>query len=369
MTEQVREQGRERVGERERVAVIVPNYNKTKTLRACLESVFAQTYRPAEVIVVDDASTDGSLEIARSFPCTIVELPGNRGPAAARNIGVARSTAPLLFFLDSDTALAPDALENAIQVFRDTPDCGMVQGIYDKEPLFDDGPVEAYRIAFEHFDRRHSAATFLSCTLMPRTIFDAAGGLDERLRDGEDFEFGTRLPAGRRPVVAENVLTKADDVDRFWACLWERFVRASTLPVIFMRARRLRRDDDATGSPLDMIGPARHNKRRPPRISSTLSVLILCTLPASVFVPWLLPVPLVLFAGFVAVNTAFFRFCYRLRGGRFALFVVGMQLCYHASFFLGAGAGLLRVGYELLRRQGDPVETGLRRASSAGARE
>lgn len=210
------------------VAVIIPNYNKKKTLRACLESVYAQTYRPAEVIVVDDGSTDGSLEIAREFPCRIITSPGNQGSAAARNIGAVEATVPLLFFLDSDTALAPDAIENAVRAYRQTPGAGMVQGVYAPEPLYDDGLVEQYRVAFEHFDRRQSTATFLSNTLIPKHVFFEAGGLDERLRDGEDFEFGTRVPARYRLVVTEAVVTRADDVDGFWACLWERFVRAST---------------------------------------------------------------------------------------------------------------------------------------------
>jgi len=352
----------------EDVAVIVPNFNKKKTLRACLESVYAQTHPPAEVIVVDDGSTDGSLEIAREFPCTLVELPGNRGPSAARNIGVESSSAPLLFFLDSDTALAPDAIQNAVRAFLDTPDCGMVQGVYDKEPLYDDGPVERYRVACEHFDRRESVATFLSCTLIARTVFHEAGGLDERLRDGEDFEFGTRVPAKYRLVVTETVVTKADDVDRFWECMWERFVRASTIPVIMVRARRLG-GDGTLGFRLDMIGPAPRTRRRPPRISSASAALSLLMLPFVFLVPWLLPVLALLLVAFVTVNREFFRFCHEFRGKRFTLFVVWMQLCYHAAFFLGACAGLTRVAYELMRNQGEPIKTGLSPVSSAGAPE
>src|SRR5690606_20394471 len=187
------------------------------------------------------------------------------GSAAARNIGAVEATVPLLFFLDSDTALAPDAIENAVRAYRQTPGAGMVQGVYAPEPLYDDGLVEQYRVAFEHFDRRQSTATFLSNTLIPKHVFFEAGGLDERLRDGEDFEFGTRVPARYRLVVTEAVVTRADDVDGFWACLWERFVRASTLPVIMMRARRLPRDGER-GFRLDMIGPAPRTRRRPPRI-------------------------------------------------------------------------------------------------------
>ncbi|WP_440072444.1 glycosyltransferase family 2 protein [Streptosporangium sp. OZ121] len=352
----------------EDVAVIVPNYNKKKTLRACLEAVYAQTYPPAEVIVVDDRSTDGSLDIAREFPCTIVELPTNQGPSGARNTGVDSSTSPLLFFVDSDTALAPDAVENAVRAYRETPDCGMVQGIYDKEPLYDDGLVERYRVFSEHFDRQRAVSTFLSNSLIPRTVYREAGGLDERLRDGEDFEFGNRVPSRYRLVVTATVVTKADDVDRFWECMWERFVRASTLPVIMLRARRLY-DDDTIGFRLDMIGPDPRTRRLPPRISSVSAALSLFTLPFVFLAPWLLVVLALLLTAFVTVNRDFLRYSHRHRGAGFAFQMAVMQFCYHTAFFLGAGAGLPRLVYELLRRQGHPAKTGLTPVSPAGAPE
>ena len=352
----------------EGVAVIVPNYNKKKTLRACLEAVYAQTYPLAEVIVVDDRSTDGSLEIAREFPCTIIEPPRNQGPSAARNLGVDSSSAPLLFFVDSDTALAPDAVQNAVQAYRDTPDCGMVQGIYDKEPLFDDGPVERYRVFSEHFDRQRAVSTFLSNSLIPRTVFREAGGLDERLRDGEDFEFGNRVPSKYRLVVTATVVTKADDVDRFWECMWERFVRASTLPVIMLRARQLtgRRHDrvpaghDRTGSPYPT--PAAADLLRLGGAEPVHAAVRLLRAVAA-------PGARALLAVFVTVNRDFLRYSYRYRGAGFALLMAWMQFCYHTAFFLGAGAGLPRLVYELLRRQGHPAKTGLTPVSSAGSPE
>ncbi|GAA2207658.1 hypothetical protein GCM10009850_031160 [Nonomuraea monospora] len=347
------------------VAVIVPNYNKRRTLRACLESVYAQTYRPAEVIVVDDVSTDGSLETARGFPCTVVESPRNQGPAGARNLGVARSTAPLLFFVDSDTALAPDAIRNAVEAYRRTPDCGLVQGIYDIEPLYDDGPVERYRVLCEHYERSRTTATFLSCTLIPRHVFEEAGGLDERLRDGEDFEFGTRVPARYRRVVSTSVVTRADDEDRFWGCLAERFVRSTTLPVIMMRARRLRGGDRA-GFQLDMIGTGRQKRRKGPRLSSASAALTFLGLPLALVSPWLLALPAGALAVFLYRNRVFLGFARRYRGVRFAVWVAWMQLCFHAAFFSGACVGLLRVAYELGRRRGEPIGSA---APTAGAHE
>src|SRR5690606_33035643 len=128
-----------------RVSVIIPNHNKARTLRACLASVLAQTNPPAEVIVVDDASTDDSRAIIREFPVRLICLDVNQGAAAARNAGARSATGDVLFFLDSDIALAPDALANALRVLREHPECAMVQGIYDWRPLVVDSRVEEYK--------------------------------------------------------------------------------------------------------------------------------------------------------------------------------------------------------------------------------
>jgi hypothetical protein len=99
-----------------------------------------------------------------------------------------------------------------------------------------------------------------------------------------------------------------------------------------------------------------------------MAALALFTLPLGAFLPWLLPLPLSLLVGFLAVNREFLRLTYRSRGGRFALFAAGMHLVYSALFFLGVGVGVLRVGRELLRRRGRPVEGGRAPVAPAGAR-
>jgi hypothetical protein len=86
-------------------------------------------------------------------------------------------------------------------------------------------------------------------------------------------------------------------------------------------------------------------------------------------VPWLLLVLAALLAVFVTVNRDFLRYSYQYKGAGFALLMAWMQFCYHTAFFLGAGAGLPRLVYELLRRQGHPAKTGLTPASSAGSPE
>lgn len=334
---------------RPEVAVVIPTYNQEKTLAACLESVYAQTYRPAEVIVVDDASSDRTREIARGFSCTLLALPTNRGPAAARNAGVAAATAPLVFFLDSDTALLPDALANAVRAYQDTPGCGMVQGIYAPLPLFDDGPVEVYRVLAEHLMRRRTTATLFSCSLIPKEVYLAAGGLDERLRDGEDFEFGTRLPAGYSLLVTDRVVTRADDVDRLLPLLREHFTRSRSRPARLVEAWRRRR----------LAPPSARTGARPGRVTyldgagwvtSAATGLGLVALPAAVLTPWaLLAVP-PLGLAFLAANRELVAEARRLRGVRFAVTAVALHALTNAVFLLGIAAGLPLMVRQALRR-------------------
>jgi hypothetical protein len=348
------------------VAVIVPNYNKEKILRACLEAVYAQTLRPAEVIVVDDRSTDGSCRIAREFreesrrdqrgpAVTLVEFPVNRGPSAARNAGVAASTAPLLFFVDSDTALEPDAIANAVRVLRETPHCGMVQGIYHPDPLYDDGPVEAYQLSFEYFWRRRSVgretSAVFTASLIPREVFAATGGFDDGLRYIEDDEFGTRMPQRYRLVVTDTVLTRHDDVDRLMPLLREQFVRASVKPLIMLRTWRLQRAGTA-GPQADLISLGRFRRLDwSARLSLVTPALTLLTLPLVPLAPWLaLALPL-LVAAFVVANHEFLRYVYGRRGPRFACFAAGVHLLVHAALVLGHAWGLLRVARDVFGRR------------------
>ncbi|GAB7045459.1 glycosyltransferase family 2 protein [Catenuloplanes indicus] len=322
----------------EPVAVIVPNFNKAKTLRACLTAIAGQSYRPVEVVVVDDCSTDGSADIAREFDCRLVEMPVNGGPAAARNEGVRCTTAPLLFFVDSDTAPAPDAIANAVRLLGD--DVGMVQGIYEPYPLFDDGPVEAYRVAFEHFWRRRAvgrprAATLLAASLIRRSVFEEAGGLDERLRTGEDTEFGTRMPSRWRLVVTDAVLTRHDDVDRFLPFVREQFGFAVDTPLVMLRARR-------NPGPTLRVGAMS-------RTGLLLAGLSLLVLPVTVAVPALLPAWLGLLAASTAASHRFIRFTYRLRGARFALYTTAMHTLLYALLVVATGVGVLRAAHALAR--------------------
>jgi len=86
------------------LSVIIPVFNGEQTLEKCLSSVFDQKYLPPkfEVVVIDDGSTDKTVEIAKKFPIYLIKLPKNQGRITARDIGVKKASYKYLFFIDSD---------------------------------------------------------------------------------------------------------------------------------------------------------------------------------------------------------------------------------------------------------------------------
>jgi len=104
------------------VSVIVPVYNREQFLGETLDSIFALDYVPFEVMVVDDGSTDGSAEIAQSYADVHYFRQENRGPGAARNIGIEASRGEFVAFVDSDDVVLPHKLSAQVGYLLDHPD-------------------------------------------------------------------------------------------------------------------------------------------------------------------------------------------------------------------------------------------------------
>lgn len=320
----------------QRVSMIIPNYNKAKTLGACLAAAYAQTSPPAEVIVVDDASTDSSPDIARGFPCTLIELPGNRGVSVARNAGAAASRGDILFFVDSDLALAPDAVENVLRVLRDDPECAMVQGIYDKEPLFADGPVETYKTLFEHVWRRGNAGLvsvpLFALGALRRSVFDEVGGFDERFRDAQDIEFGTRLPAGSRIRQSAAVVGRHDDVDSLWPFVREQFRRAQGFALAVGKGWHRVRAKGVSSTRIHKLSA----------LGLLSCALVIAVTPLLFWSPWFALAQVGGLAVFVAANRGLLGFVRREKGLGYALFCTGMHFLLYAAAGTGTAVGVLR---------------------------
>ncbi len=125
------------MGRRGLVSIIIPVYNSGERLAECLESVVTQSYPAIEVIIVDDCSTDGSLEICREYetkyPFIHVYTKENKGVSAARNFGIAKAEGEYLQFADSDDRLEPDACRQLVECMeRDGSDL-VVGGYYNEK--------------------------------------------------------------------------------------------------------------------------------------------------------------------------------------------------------------------------------------------
>lgn len=94
------------------VSVIIPCYNREKTIKRCIKSVINQTFAPHEIIIVDDGSNDRTVEFVRNINCDKIKLlkQNHRGAQAARNLGIVNATGNYIAFLDSDDEWDKDIL-------------------------------------------------------------------------------------------------------------------------------------------------------------------------------------------------------------------------------------------------------------------
>jgi GT2 family glycosyltransferase len=192
-------------------AVVIPNYNGERWLPGVLESVAVQTLAPAEVLVVDDGSSDGSLALlAERFPgVRTIALGANGGFARAANAGIRAVGADAVALVNTDVLLAPDWLARAVAALEAAPgaasvatklvDLGDPSLLYDAgDVLRRDGACEQ-RGRFERDGGRYEepGEVFSACAgaaLYRRSALLAAGGFDERFGTYlEDVDLGLRL--------------------------------------------------------------------------------------------------------------------------------------------------------------------------------
>jgi glycosyltransferase involved in cell wall biosynthesis len=180
-------------------SVVIPCFNAERFLAQAIDSALAQSYRPTEVVVVDDGSTDGSLEIARGYGSQVVCINGpNRGACSARNDGLAASSGEYVQFLDADDLLAADALERRVLAFR--PDVDAVFGDRGHvnaagEPLSDYESPHIRR-GWESTGMAEYALVTNIHTLEPlhrRSSLCAVGGFDESLPQSQETDLHFRL--------------------------------------------------------------------------------------------------------------------------------------------------------------------------------
>jgi glycosyltransferase involved in cell wall biosynthesis len=174
------------------VSVITPCLNARDWLERCLDSVAAQTYPHVEHIVVDGASTDGTVELLRSREVRFISEPDS-GQTNAINKGFRLARGDVLGWLNADDALRPDAVERVANAFRENPSAGWTYGRCRVER---DGESELSLPPPRHI--RRTTLEFGNLLTQPgffltRWALDKVGGLDESFDLAMDYDLWLRL--------------------------------------------------------------------------------------------------------------------------------------------------------------------------------
>jgi glycosyltransferase involved in cell wall biosynthesis len=182
------------------VSVVIPAYNASRFIAATLESVLAQTFPPAEIIVIDDGSTDSTAEIAESFgPPVRVIRRNNSGQAASRNFAVQQASCEWIAFIDADDLWDPCKLEKQKMALAETPGAELC---YTARVCFEQTghdcirptltiPVPPARQIRKALSR---STTFLpSSVVIRRSVFLDAGGFNSHYKIVEDWDLWLRL--------------------------------------------------------------------------------------------------------------------------------------------------------------------------------
>ena len=198
------------------VSAVIPNYNYGRFLPEAVESVLAQTYPCREIIVVDDGSTDDSLEILKVYEArhgVKVIRQQNLGVGAARNAGARASTGELVAFLDADDYWLPRKTEKQIERLISDKEFGFVTcGMQEF-----DAAGNVIRTYAEGMEGWHADDILLiksvtagpgSSSMLWRRIFEKVGGFDERkeMHPSEDWEFSYRVARAAKIAFVPEIL-------------------------------------------------------------------------------------------------------------------------------------------------------------------
>lgn len=182
-----------------RVSVVMPVFNGSVFFPTSLKALSDAKNETAEIIVVDDASTDESAEIAAKFADKVLRLEKKSGSAEARNFGVEHAEGEIIFFVDADVAVKKDSIIFLQKFFRQNPDYVAVIGSYDDSPSEQDF-FSQYRNLIHHYFHQvghFESETFWSgCGAVKKNVFLEINGYDGNRYarpSVEDIEFGYRL--------------------------------------------------------------------------------------------------------------------------------------------------------------------------------
>jgi glycosyltransferase involved in cell wall biosynthesis len=260
------------------VSVIIPTYNREKTIGRAIRSVLAQTYENLELIVVDDGSTDNTCSIVEKFDdprLRYVPFAQNRGASAARNEGLRLATGEFIAFQDSDDEWLCDKIEAQIDAARQLG-AGPVavfhmKVVYGRDenrvygngrvccvPIIPDGGSQEDYIKLTHERNLMSPQTLL----FSRSCLSEVGGFDPLLKNSVDWDFSLRLVyAARVCFIAEPLVMTYIQPDSISTI--KKSAARSQLRILLKMGRYSDVDRKVLGEHFGRVGMSLHRLGKP----------------------------------------------------------------------------------------------------------
>lgn len=191
------------------ISVVIPMYNRAKTIERCIRSVLNQTYCPKEIIVVDDGSTDNSVEIVKGMKCKEIKLykQYHKGAQAARNLGISNAESEWIAFLDSDDEWVPEKLEKQVgYINEDDEDVLIYSTGYEKEGDHV-GLIPSFKVSGYAYKKalRNSLVLFPTIFVRKSTLIKI-GMLDENVPSFQEWDTSIRLAKVCRLIYIDEAL-------------------------------------------------------------------------------------------------------------------------------------------------------------------
>lgn len=314
--------------------MIVAAQNAASSLDACLRALQRSTLPRTdwELIVVDDASTDETGEVAAARTDLLVRLPApRRGPAYARNRGFEAARGAIVAFVDPRVAVHPKALENLLNLLECRPDIAAVSGRFDGEPRAP-GLIARYRNLVRRLEHcPGDASTFWAGLGAVRaSVFDDAGRFDEwhhHRASAEDAELGHRLRLLDRRVVIADDVTCTCLAEPGWRTLLGDDVREQVMPGVRLRLQ---------------LGTSHPDRRRSrTAVATSMAAGFWVAVLAAVLLrdAWWGVAAAAALAGLFAADGDVFRFIREARGPAFTLAVAPLHIAATTARLGGVIAG------------------------------
>lgn len=315
------------------ISVIVPVHRGEKPFHRCLSSLKALEPAPHEIIVVADGDPE-SARVAETMGVQVVRTPAAGGPARARNLGAQHARGDILFFIDADVTVSPDAITRLDTLFTQDPNLTAVIGSYDDQPAASNF-LSRYKNLMHHYVHQISqetASTFWgACGAIHRDTFLAMSGFDERYRHPsiEDIELGYRLAKAGYRIRLDKAL-QIKHLKRWTVTSLLRadfFQRALPWTQIILRDRHFVND---------------LNLRFSDRASVVLAYSLLGTLLAASVWWTAFAIAAILILALLGFNMPVYRFFYRKCGFWFAIQAVPWHWLYYIYSGLAFAIGVVR---------------------------